>query len=116
MDAEHRRVEEARAGDVPWRKWGPYLAERQWGTVREDYSESGDAWNYFSHDRLGVKTVFVLNDEQAAAKGIANIFEATAKKIGLANEGIDWKQPHQKPVLTKVGLVVPSVWSCVRPP
>ena len=36
---------------MPWRKWGPYLSERQWGTVREDYSENGDAWNYFSHDQ-----------------------------------------------------------------
>jgi hypothetical protein len=34
-----------------WKKWGPYLSERQWGTVREDYSDSGDAWNYFSHDQ-----------------------------------------------------------------
>jgi hypothetical protein len=51
MDAEHRRLEEARTEQVAWRKWGPYLSERQWGTVREDYSESGDAWNYFSHDQ-----------------------------------------------------------------
>jgi hypothetical protein len=36
---------------VPWKQWGPYLSERQWGTVREDYSENGDAWNYFSHDQ-----------------------------------------------------------------
>ncbi len=36
---------------MPWRKWGPYLSERQWGTVREDYSEGGDAWNYFTHDQ-----------------------------------------------------------------
>ena len=36
---------------MPWRKWGPYLSERQCGTVREDYSENGDAWNYFSHDQ-----------------------------------------------------------------
>jgi hypothetical protein len=49
MAAEHDRLEAARTG-TPWRKWGPYLSERQWGTVREDYSESGDAWNYFSHD------------------------------------------------------------------
>src|SRR5215468_5027325 len=34
-----------------WKRWGPYLSERQWGTVREDYSENGDAWNYFSHDQ-----------------------------------------------------------------
>ena len=36
---------------MPWRRWGPYLSERQWGTVREDYSADGDAWNYFSHDQ-----------------------------------------------------------------
>ncbi|MDH4230897.1 MAG: glucosidase [Nitrospirota bacterium] len=36
---------------APWKKWGPYLSERQWGTVREDYSDNGDAWNYFSHDQ-----------------------------------------------------------------
>ena len=51
MNAEQIRLEEARKRDVPWKKWGPYLSERQWGTVREDYSESGDAWNYFSHDQ-----------------------------------------------------------------
>ena len=47
---EHRRLEEARAGAAPWKAWGPYLSERQWGTVREDYSGGGDAWSYFSHD------------------------------------------------------------------
>ena len=36
---------------MPWKKWGPYLSERQWGTVREDYSKDGNAWNYFSHDQ-----------------------------------------------------------------
>jgi len=51
MDAEKNRLEEAREKKAPWKKWGPYLSERQWGTVREDYSESGDAWNYFSHDQ-----------------------------------------------------------------
>ena len=49
--AEQRRLAEARDKNVPWRKWGPYLSERQWGTVREDYSDNGDAWNYFSHDQ-----------------------------------------------------------------
>jgi hypothetical protein len=47
---EARRLEEARAG-VGWKQWGPYLSERQWGTVREDYSDNGDAWSYFSHDQ-----------------------------------------------------------------
>jgi hypothetical protein len=47
---EFERLREAQDG-VRWREWGPYLSERQWGTVREDYSRSGDAWNYFSHDQ-----------------------------------------------------------------
>ena len=51
MTAEHLRLDEAREQTMPWKQWGPYLSERQWGTVREDYSESGDAWNYFSHDQ-----------------------------------------------------------------
>jgi hypothetical protein len=51
MTVEHDRLSEARTRKIPWKKWGPYLSERQWGTVREDYSESGDAWNYFSHDQ-----------------------------------------------------------------
>jgi hypothetical protein len=51
MTAEHVRLQEARENKVPWRKWGPYLSERQWGTVREDYSEGGNAWDYFSHDQ-----------------------------------------------------------------
>jgi hypothetical protein len=49
-NSETSRLEEARQGTPPWKKWGPYLSERQWGTVREDYSENGDAWNYFTHD------------------------------------------------------------------
>ena len=48
---EHRRLEDARTGRVPWKAWGPYLSERQWGTVREDYSDGGDAWRYFPHDQ-----------------------------------------------------------------
>ncbi|HEY2293794.1 MAG TPA: glucosidase [Thermoanaerobaculia bacterium] len=51
MDAELRRLEESPGVTTPWRKWGPYLSERQWGTVREDYSDSGNAWDYFSHDQ-----------------------------------------------------------------
>jgi hypothetical protein len=50
LTAEELRLSEAQAG-APWRAWGPYLSERQWGTVREDYSENGDAWSYFTHDQ-----------------------------------------------------------------
>ena len=48
--AEQRRLEEANASLLPWKRWGPYLSERQWGTVREDYSDTGEAWEYFPHD------------------------------------------------------------------
>src|SRR5437667_8044139 len=71
VTAEHIRLEEARDQKVPWKKWGPYLSERQWGTVREDYSEDGDAWNYFTHDqarsrayRWGEDGLLGISDDQ----------------------------------------------------
>ena len=51
MSAEQNRLEDDRNRKAPWKEGGPYLSERQWGTVREDYSPSGDAWNYFTHDQ-----------------------------------------------------------------
>jgi hypothetical protein len=69
--AEGRRLAEARDGRAAWRRWGPYLSERQWGTVREDYSEGGNAWDYFSHDqarsrayRWGEDGIGGLSDER----------------------------------------------------
>lgn len=50
MSAEEQRLKQTRIGEVDWYKWGPYISERQWGTVREDYSSDGNAWNYFPHD------------------------------------------------------------------
>jgi hypothetical protein len=50
-DAEQKRLKEAAEKLIPWKKWGPYLSERQWGTVREDYSADGNAWDYFTHDQ-----------------------------------------------------------------
>src|ERR1700685_4273130 len=48
--AESQRLEEDGKRLQNWKRWGPYLSERQWGTVREDYSPTGDAWEYFSHE------------------------------------------------------------------
>ena len=53
---EQKRLNAAREAGVPWKKWGPYLSERQWGTVREDYSQDGNAWNYFTHDQSRSRT------------------------------------------------------------
>jgi len=51
LSPEHQRLVEADRGDKPWKTWGPYLSERQWGTVREDDSSDGNAWESFSHDQ-----------------------------------------------------------------
>jgi hypothetical protein len=51
INREQARLAEANAGKAKWRRWGPYLSERQWGTVREDYSAEGTAWEYFPHDQ-----------------------------------------------------------------
>jgi hypothetical protein len=48
--AEQTRLNQCNAGEGDWRRWGPFLSDRAWGTVREDYSANGDAWNYFPHD------------------------------------------------------------------
>jgi hypothetical protein len=68
---EQERLDVTRAKKVPWKKWGPYLSERQWGTVREDYSENGDAWNFFTHDharsrayRWGEDGIAGISDDQ----------------------------------------------------
>src|ERR1044072_4221750 len=68
---EQSRLQEHLEGRGAWKKWGPYLSERQWGTVREDYSATGDAWNYFPHDharsrayRWGEDGLAGISDEQ----------------------------------------------------
>ena len=53
--AEHQRLIDYRQRKANWKKWGPYLSERQWGTVREDYSEIGTAWDFFPHDQARSK-------------------------------------------------------------
>jgi hypothetical protein len=54
--AEALRLEEAHTQNIPWKKWGPYLSDRQWGTVREDYSPDGSAWDFFPHDHARSRT------------------------------------------------------------
>jgi len=56
QNPEALRLKETHEAKVPWKKWGPYLSERQWGTVREDYSQTGNAWDYFSHDQSRSRT------------------------------------------------------------
>jgi hypothetical protein len=55
MTLESQRLQETQEQHIPWKKWGPYLSDRQWGTVREDYSATGEAWDYFSHQQSHVR-------------------------------------------------------------
>jgi hypothetical protein len=84
-NAEKNRLLEARLEGIPWRKWGPYLSERQWGTVREDESKSGDAWNYLSHDAARSRAYKWGEDGMA---GISDDRELLCFAIALWNERI----------------------------
>ena len=87
--AEHARLAEAtgRADDDlfsanPWYEWGPYLSERAWGTVREDYSDSGDAWSYFPHDHARSRA-YRWNEDGMA--GISDIRHDLCLALSLWN-------------------------------
>ena len=71
MSVEHDRLQAAQQPEQEWYRWGPYLTERQWGTVREDYSPSGDAWDFLSHNqsrsytyRWGEDGLMGISDDQ----------------------------------------------------
>lgn len=66
---ERERLTEERELGIPWKKWGPYLSERQWGTVREDYSHDGNAWDYFSHDQARSRAYHWGEDGLAGISG-----------------------------------------------
>ncbi len=80
--AEETRLREARAG-VAWREWGPYLSERQWGTVREDYSDNGDAWSYLTHDQSRSRAYRWGEDGLA---GISDSHQRLCLALALWNE------------------------------
>ncbi len=79
---EERRLDEAREGGVPWQRWGPYLSERQWGTVREDGSRDGNAWNSFSHDQARSRAYHWGEDGLA---GISDDKQILCFALGLWN-------------------------------
>jgi hypothetical protein len=75
ITAEDGRLDQTRRGAVDWRRWGPYLAERQWGTVREDYSADGAAWDYLPHDHARSRAYRWGED------GLAGIFRRPAAAV-----------------------------------
>lgn len=85
MTAEQQRLLANSKTEVPLEKWGPYLAERQWGTVREDYSDNGDAWNYFPFAHAGSRAYRWGEDGLA---GISDMFQNLCFGVSLWN-GVD---------------------------
>ena len=83
LSAEKQRMLAQDSGEVAWRLWGPYLSERQWGTVREDYSEDGDVWNYFSHDQARSRAYRWGEDGIA---GLCDEKQRLCLSLGLWNE------------------------------
>ena len=81
-DAEQLRLAEAQENHTNWKKWGPYLSERQWGTVREDYSEDGNAWDYFTHDHARSRAYRWGEDGLA---GISDDHQVLCLSLGLWN-------------------------------
>jgi hypothetical protein len=96
---EANRLEQSAGKDVPLAKWGPYLSERQWGTIREDYSQNGDAWNYFTHDHARSRAYLWGEDGLA---GISDYFQNLCFAISLWN--------HNDPILKErlFGLTNPE--------
>ena len=79
---EGSRQPQADTTTKPWRKWGPYLSERQWGTVREDYSEDGNAWDYFTHDQARSRAYHWGEDGLA---GISDHYQLLCFSVALWN-------------------------------
>jgi hypothetical protein len=82
MTAEHHRLEVNAGKAVPLAEWGPYLSERQWGTVREDYSDWGDAWNYFPFDHAHCRS-YIWGEDGLA--GISDIYQNLCFAVALWN-------------------------------
>ena len=81
--AEHQRLADSEARKADWKRWGPYLSERAWGTVREDYSATGEAWSYFPHDHARSRA-YRWNEDGLA--GISNRFQNLCLAVALWNE------------------------------
>src|SRR5438034_491732 len=82
MDAEHQRLQESQEKRQPWKRWGPYLSARAWGTVREDYSADGDAWHYFTFEQSHARA-YRWNEDGLA--GICDRYQHICFALALWN-------------------------------
>ncbi len=81
--AEHQRLAASETRQTDWKNWGPYISDRAWGTVREDYSANGDAWEFFSHDHARSRT-YRWNEDGLG--GVSNRFQNLCLSVALWNE------------------------------
>ena len=80
--AEHRRLADSEARRADWKHWGPYVSERAWGTVREDYSAAGDAWTFFPHDHARSRA-YRWNEDGLAGYATASRTSAWRSRSGM---------------------------------
>ena len=119
MVTENMRLVESHEGKASWLKWGPYLSERQWGTVREDYSDSGNAWDYFTHDqsrsrayRWGEDGIAGISDDKQLlcfSLALWNENDPILKErlFGLTNsEGNHGEDGHRPRIIQKVQMLL----------
>ena len=98
LSEEEKRLRDDRERTKYWKKWGPYVAERQWATVREDYSENGDAWSHFSHEHARLRAFRWWED------GIAGVSDSHGfQNIAFAF----WNEKEYVLVSTIVGNLCP---------
>src|ERR1041385_8292051 len=83
MNAEEKRLEEDSSRKAHWKRWGPYVSDRAWGTVREDYSATGEAWEYFPHDHARSRA-YRWNEDGLA--GICDRRQVLCFAVALWNE------------------------------
>ena len=89
MSTEKERLEESRLQRAAWKKWGPYLSECQWGTVREDYSADGNAWDYFTHDQARSRAYRWGED------GLAGISDDKQRLVELEKENVELRRANE---------------------
>jgi hypothetical protein len=107
---EQKRLDDAREAGIPWKKWGPYLSERQWGTVREDYSQDGDAWAYFTHDQSRSRAYRWGED---GLGGISDDEQRLCFALALWNGKDPIRPAGLANVLAEPKMSAPSAWQAV---
>jgi hypothetical protein len=102
---EGQRLAEDRTKAKYWRRWGSYVSERQWGTVREDYSAGGNAWDYFSHDQARSRAYRWGEDGLA---GLCDNHQRLCFALALWNSVLLLPRQHAHPLLYEISLQIPS--------